>query len=171
MEVRGHDGLRVEDLWAKDGARAYLGSMLPGFPNFFMIYGPNTNLLSGMQIVDMEEVVTRFALENIGGLIEQGKRTVEVTEDAYWRYNAEIDKAEKFMTYVDPRANNYYQNEHGRSAANGPLDTRLLWNWLRDPAGRRRSAAGCEEASHIDESLREQYRTLHPYFGADLIVE
>ena len=53
-----------------------------------MVYGPNTNLLSGMQIVDMEELATRFALENIGGLIEQGERTVEVTEDAYWRFNA-----------------------------------------------------------------------------------
>ena len=32
MEIRGRDGVRVEDLWAKDGARAYIGSMLPGFP-------------------------------------------------------------------------------------------------------------------------------------------
>ena len=127
----------VEELWSKDGARAYVGSMLPGFPNFFMIYGPNTNQLSGLQIVAMEEVATRFALENIGALIEQGKQAVEVTEDAYWRYNAEIDRAERLMTYVDPRAHNYYQNEFGRSAANGPLDTRLIWNWLRDPASRR----------------------------------
>ena len=74
MDVRGRDGLRLEELWAKDGARAYLGSMLPGFPNLFMIYGPNTNQLSGLQIVAMEEVATRFALENIGGLIEQGKQ-------------------------------------------------------------------------------------------------
>ena len=62
------------DLWAKDGARAYVGSMLPGFPNFFILYGPNTNQLSGLQIVAMEEIVTRFALGTIGGLIEQGKR-------------------------------------------------------------------------------------------------
>ena len=128
------------ELWSNDGARAYVGSMLPGFPNFFMIYGPNTNQLSGLQIVAMEEVATRFALENIGALIEQRQpQAVEVTEDAYWRYNAEIDRAERLMTYVDPRAHNYYQNEFGRSAANGPLDTRLVWNWLRDPASRRPS--------------------------------
>jgi acetyl esterase/lipase len=41
--------------------------MLPGFPNFFMVYGPNTNQPSGLQIVAMEEIATRFALENIGG--------------------------------------------------------------------------------------------------------
>jgi 4-hydroxyacetophenone monooxygenase len=165
MDVRGREGLQLGELWSKDGARAYVGSMLPGFPNFFVVYGPNTNQLSGPQIVAMEEVATRFALENIGALIEQGKRAVEVTADAYWRYNGLIDRAERFMTYVDPRADNYYQNEFGRSAANGPLDTRLTWNWLRDPARRRRGG----ELS-VDESLVEQYGTIDPHYGADLIV-
>jgi 4-hydroxyacetophenone monooxygenase len=166
MDVRGRDGLPVEELWSKDGARAYVGSMLPGFPNFFMIYGPNTNQLSGLQIVAMEEVATRFALENIGALIEQDKQAVEVTEAAYWRYNAEIDRAERLMTYVDPRAHNYYQNQFGRSAANGPLDTRLVWKWLRDPAGRLPS----DGQPGIDESLVEQYQAIDPRFGADLVV-
>lgn len=166
MEIRGRGGQRVEDLWARDGARGYLGTMLPGFPNFFMIYGPNTNLLQGMQIIGMEEITTRFVLESIGGLIESGRRVVEVTEDAYWRYNAEVDRAEKLMTYMDARADSYYQNEFGRSAANGPLDTRLLWNWLRDPAGRRPASARLA----IDPSLLGQYQAIDPRFGADLIV-
>jgi 4-hydroxyacetophenone monooxygenase len=166
MAVRGRDGLPLEQLWAKDGARAYIGTMLPGFPNFFIIYGPNTNQLSGLQIVAMEEVTVRFALEAIGGLIEAGQQAVEVTEDAYWRYNALIDDAERLMTYVDPRANNYYQNEFGRSATNGPIDTRLTWTWLRDPAGRRTAGASLT----IDESLLPQYQALDPHFGADLIV-
>ncbi|SEP05378.1 flavin-containing monooxygenase [Trujillonella endophytica] len=167
MEVRGRGGRRIEELWAKDGARAYLGSMLPGFPNFFMVYGPNTNTLSGMQVVDMEELTTRFALESIAGLLEQRRRSVEVTEDAYWRFNGVLDAAEQFMTYMDPRQSNYYQNDFGRSAANNPLDTRLLWNWLRDPAGRRTADAPLE----IDETLLDQYDAVHPRFGADLVVE
>jgi 4-hydroxyacetophenone monooxygenase len=166
MEVRGRDGLGLEQLWSKDGARAYIGTMLPGFPNFFIVYGPNTNQLSGLQIVAMEEITTRFALEAIGGLIEQGMQAVEVTEDAYWRYNAVIDDAERFMTYVDPRAHNYYQNAFGRSATNGPLDTRLCWNWLRDPTGRRAASAPLT----VDEALVEQYHAIDPHFGADLIV-
>ena len=138
----------------------------PGFPNFFMVYGPNTNVLSGMQVVDMEELTTRFALEAVAGLVEQRRRTVEVTEDAYWRFNGVLDAAEQFMTYVDPRQSNYYQNQFGRSAANNPLDTRLLWNWLRDPAGRRPAETPLE----VDEGLLEQYRTVVPRFGADLVV-
>jgi 4-hydroxyacetophenone monooxygenase len=166
MKVRGRSGTRLEDLWAKDGARAYIGSMLPGFPNFFMIYGPNTNQLAGLQIGGMEEIATRFALENIGALIAQGKQTVEVAEDAYWRFNAEVDRAERLMTYVDPRASNYYQNEFGRSAANGSLDTRLIWHWLRDPASRRPATA----QATIDESLLRQYHAIDPHHGADLVV-
>ena len=77
-----------------------------------------------------------------------------------------IDEAERFMTYVDPRAHNYYQNEFGRSATNGPLDTRLMWHWLRDPAARRPAA----ERPPIDESLIEQYQAIDPHFGADLTV-
>jgi 4-hydroxyacetophenone monooxygenase len=166
MEIRGREGQRLEDLWSRDGARGYIGTMLPGFPNFFMIYGPNTNLLQGMQIIGMEEITARFALEVVAGLIESGHRSVEVTEDAYWRYNAELDRAEKLMTYMDSRASNYYQNQYGRSAANGPLDTRLLWHWLRDPAARRPDSA----TAAIHPSLHDAYHAIDPHFGADLIV-
>src|SRR5690606_20529488 len=77
MEVRGRNGVRIEELWAPDGPRAYLGTMLPGFPNLFTIYGPNTNAVCGLQKVNMEEMVIRFALNCIGGLITQNKRSVE----------------------------------------------------------------------------------------------
>ena len=65
------------------------------------------------------------------------------------------------------RASNYYRNQHGRSATNGPLDSRLLWNWLRDPASRR----AADGRPVIDESLLEDYHTLNPHFGADLTVQ
>jgi cation diffusion facilitator CzcD-associated flavoprotein CzcO len=162
MEVRGRGGKRIEDLWEKDGARAYLGTMLPGFPNFFMIYGPNTNNFGGLQIVDFEEMVTRFALECFGGLITQKKRTIDISLDAYWRYNDEVDRAEALMIYKDPRAHNYYKNESGRSAANCPIDVRKIWTWLRNPAGADGGQPGDAEA--IGSPVR-------PYFGEDLVME
>lgn len=155
MEVRGRDDARIEDLWARDGARAYIGSMLPGFPNFFMAYGPNTNNFGGFQIIDLLEIEIRFALRCIAGLIEREKRAVDVRADAYWRFNEELDRNEKRMIYMDPRVKNYYRNEHGRSAVNGPVDYRRMWNWLRDPT---RPAP-----NETDAGLR-------PYFGEDLVV-
>ena len=164
MEVRGRDGERIEDLWQKDGARAYLGTMLPGFPNFFMIYGPNTNNFGGLQIVDFEEMVTRFALECFSGLITRKKGTIDVSPDAYWRYNDEVDRAEALMIYKDPRAHNYYKNESGRSAANCPIDVRKIWTWLRDPAGGRADGRQPGDPEAIQSPVR-------PYFEEDLILE
>lgn len=167
MDVRGRGGVRLEDRWSTDGARAYLGSMVPEFPNFFMIYGPNTNLTIGLQIVDMLELTARFALQNIGSLIEKNARTVEVTEDAFERYNAEIDRAEPTMIYSDPRANNYYRNSSGRSAANNPIDARVLWNWLRDPAGRLPAAEG----NTLSDEFTTLYRQISPRHGEDLVLD
>ncbi len=156
MEIRGRDGARIEDLWAKDGPRAYLGTMLPGFPNFFMVYGPNTNNFGGLQIVDFEELVVRFALECIGGLIGRGAQTVDVTREAFERYNVELDRCEARMMYSDPRVNTYYRNPYGRSAVNNPIDIRRIWAWTLDPSGRAVDAS--------DPCVR-------PHFGLDLVVE
>ena len=154
MDVRGRGGVRIQDVWAKDGPRAYLGAMVPGFPNLFMCYGPNSNNFGGFTVVDLLELVAQFALRCIAGLIEHDKRSVEVSDDSYWRFAGILDEMERKMVYMDPRANNYYQN-HGRSAVNGPLDIRRMWRWLNDPAG-----PGPAES---DAGLR-------PYFGEDLVV-
>jgi len=155
MEIRGRGGLTPEELWSKDGPRAYIGSMLPGFPNLFMAYGPNTNNFGGLQIIALLEIEIRFALQCIAGLIETGQRSVEVTQDAYWRFNEELDREESQMIYRDPRVSNYYTNEHGRSCVNGPIDIRRMWHWLLDPAGPPRA--------EIDAGIK-------PWFGGDLVV-
>jgi 4-hydroxyacetophenone monooxygenase len=165
MEVRGRGGTRVEDLWEKDGARAYLGTMLPGFPNFFMLYGPNTNTTGGLGIVDVEEMVTRFILGCLGRMITDERKSVEVTLDAYRRYNDELDRAEATKIYTDPRAQNYYKNEHGRSAGNLPFDIRKMWAWLRNPADARADA----ERHGADQTATDC--AVMPQFGLDLMVQ
>jgi 4-hydroxyacetophenone monooxygenase len=154
MEVRGRGGVRIEDVWAKDGPRAYLGAMVAGFPNLFMCYGPNSNNFGGFTVVDLLELVAQFSLRCIQGLIEHDKSSVDVSEDGYWRFAAILGEMEAKMIYMDPRATNYYQH-HGRSCVNGPLDIRRMWRWLNDPAGTPpvKSDAG-----------------LRPYFGEDLVV-
>lgn len=154
MEVRGRGGVRIEEMWAKDGPRAYLGAMVPEFPNLFMCYGPNSNNFGGFTVVDLLELIAQFALRCVAGLIENRKNSVEVTEEGFWQFASILDAAEKPKIYMDPRASNYYQH-NGRSAVNGPIDIRRMWRWLNDPAGNR--------PSETDEGLR-------PYFGEDLIV-
>jgi 4-hydroxyacetophenone monooxygenase len=133
MDVRGRDGRSVQDLWAKDGPRAYIGTMLPGFPNLFLIYGPNMNPYGGLGVVNHQEFATRFLLECLQELVLTDKRTAEVTEAAYLRYNDELDAREQFKIYKDPRARSYYRNEHGRSAVNCPFPGNEMWHRLRHP--------------------------------------
>jgi 4-hydroxyacetophenone monooxygenase len=167
MEVRGRGGIRLEDLWAQDGARAYLGNMLPGFPNFFMLYGPNTNANIGFAAIHLEELVVRFVLACLDELIIQDKATVNVTEEAYRQYNNELDRAAASKVYLDPRSHSYFKNAHGRCATNGAFDSRLLWYWLRDPGALKPGAA----RPAIDEELEPTSHIISPYFGQDLILE
>ena len=154
MEVCGRGGVRIEEVWAKDGPRAYLGAMVPEMPNLFMCYGPNSNNFGGFTVLDLLELVAQFALRCIAGLIESGQRSVEVSHDGYWRFAGILGDMERQMIYMDPRANNYYQHG-GRSCVNGPLDIRRMWRWLNDPAG--------TPPAESDAGLR-------PYFGEDLVV-
>jgi 4-hydroxyacetophenone monooxygenase len=163
MEIRGRGGQSIEQLWEKDGARAYLGTLLPGFPNLFIIYGPNTNPTGGAGNLSIHEFEGRFVLECMAHLILHNKHTVDVTLDAYWRYNDEVDKAEATRVYVDSGVRNYWTNEFGRSATNCPFDARKMWEWLRDPTGRYADNAP-GESMNADSRVR-------PYFGEDLIVE
>lgn len=165
MEVRGRGGARVEELWAKDGARAYLGTLLPGFPNFFMLYGPNTNYNVGILAVHLAEVVTRFALECIANLITEKRRAVEVTSDAYWKYNQVLDRSQASMVYMDRRVHTYYQNEFGRSATNGAIDARVLWEWLRDPRD-----PGWATPKPDEDPVMGMRNLISPYFGHDLVL-
>jgi 4-hydroxyacetophenone monooxygenase len=165
MEATGRGGARLEDVWAEDGPRAYLGAMLPGFPNFFMLYGPNTNPYAGGAPVDYEEYVTRFALECLRGLIEGEKSTVEVDPDAHRRFGEEVDRWEALKIYADGQARTYFQGRFGRSPVNGPIEMRKIWAWLRSPVAERDDAPPPFSGGPVAEDAR-----LRPHFGGDLIV-
>jgi 4-hydroxyacetophenone monooxygenase len=131
MAVRGRGGRRIDELWAKDGPRAYLGTMAPGFPNLFMVYGPNMNPYGGLGIVNFEEMTTRWILAAVERLVVDGGRSLEVTTDAYRRWNDELDAREERKIYRHPLARSYYVNEHGRSATNCPFTGIEMWHRMR----------------------------------------
>jgi 4-hydroxyacetophenone monooxygenase len=133
MEVRGRDGLAIETLWEEDGPRAYLGTVAPGFPNLFMVYGPNMNPYGGLGVVNFEEIATRWILACIERLVVDGARSVEVTDDAYRRWNRDLDAREATKIYKHPLARSYYVNEHGRSSTNCPFTGIELWHHMRHP--------------------------------------
>lgn len=119
MTITGRNGQTIENLWAADGARAYLGCMAPGFPNMWMLYGPNTN--GGLPVAQFHEVTMLYAMRCMENLILEDKRSIEVTEEAYWRYNRLVDKLNATKIWADPRAHNYWWTKHGRTSSQIPF--------------------------------------------------
>jgi cation diffusion facilitator CzcD-associated flavoprotein CzcO len=85
MGIKNKDGIDIKDVWA-DGVKTYLGIMVHGFPNAFMVYSPQapTALSNGPTILEAQ---TDFICDTINQLREQGKKTIEATTEAEdeWR--------------------------------------------------------------------------------------
>jgi 4-hydroxyacetophenone monooxygenase len=131
MTITGRDGVTIEQLWADGGPRAYLGCMMPGFPNLWVLYGPNTN--GGLPVSQYHEMTMFYAMQCMEKLILEGKDAIEVTEDAYWRYNRELDAINGTKLWADPRANNYYWTKHGRTASQTPYTGFEVRNFMLKP--------------------------------------
>ncbi|NNL87036.1 MAG: NAD(P)/FAD-dependent oxidoreductase [Myxococcales bacterium] len=131
MSITGRGGRSVEDLWSETGAQGYRGAMIPGLPNLFTLYGPNTN--GGLLIPAFQEMETRYALQCIERLILDDKQSIDVKESAYRSYNEMIDERNRGMAWSDPRADNYYWTKFGRSATQNPLTSFEMWSLLREP--------------------------------------
>ena len=131
MTVTGRNGKTIEDLWDKDGPRAYVGCMMPGFPNLWALYGPNTN--GGLLVPSIHELVTLYALQCLEHLILEDKQFVDVKEAAYWAYNRMVDERGAHKAYTDPRSNSYYWSEYGRSVTNCPFTASEMWSFVHHP--------------------------------------
>ena len=120
----GVDGLNLHEFWSKDGPRAYLGMMVPNFPNMFTIYGPNSQAVSGGSALPSWYVIwSAYAAQCIVRAIEHGKSTVEVKTEAYERYNEALDEESKNLLIMKEEGapeKNYYVNEFGRLQVNVP---------------------------------------------------
>ncbi len=115
----GRNGATLDQLWNIDGPRAHLGMTLPGFPNFFMFYGPSSQSRAG-SFYSMTEIWSRYALKAIVHVIEKGARVIEVTPEAYRTSNEKLDEQNKKVVWETYGKGFYYLTESGRSVVNSP---------------------------------------------------
>ncbi len=132
MEVVGRGGASLRDTWDGDDARAYLGITVPGFPNLFCLYGPNTNIVINGSIIFFSECEVRYVLDALRVLAETGHDALEVRRDVHDAFNAEIDAANAQMAWGTSTVSSWYRNSKGRSAQNWPFS--LLEYWRRTRA-------------------------------------
>ncbi len=120
MHVQGRNGITIRDTWGDDDPRAHLGITVPGFPNFFLIYGPNTNLAHGGSAVFHSECQIRYIMQALRELVETGSAALEVKSEPFWAYQHKVDDAHSKMVWSHPGVDNWYKNTAGRVTQNSP---------------------------------------------------
>ena len=116
IDVRGREGRRLEDDWA-DGAQAYLGSTVPGYPNMFMLYGPNTNNGS---IIEMIESQVAYTMKQIDRMEKESLNTLEVKSEVYSSYNVKLQEKINNVEAWGDNCLGYYRAKSGRVVTQWP---------------------------------------------------
>ncbi|QFG21441.1 NAD(P)/FAD-dependent oxidoreductase [Actinomadura sp. WMMB 499] len=117
MRVTGPHGRELNASW-KDGARAYLGMAVSGFPNFFLMYGPNTNVGSG-SIVHMLESQTAYIVQ-AARLLASGVASLEVRADVLDRFDAATQRRLAASVWNQGGCDSWYLDEERRNTNNWP---------------------------------------------------
>ncbi|MBJ7332193.1 MAG: NAD(P)/FAD-dependent oxidoreductase [Solirubrobacteraceae bacterium] len=131
MDVTGRDGQRLADTWA-GGEVAHHGITVHGFPNAFLLYGPNTNLGSG-SIIEMLEAQASYIVQAVGMLPADGGYAIEVTAAAQELSNAALDH--EMRSTVWNGCDSWYRKDHtGRITRNWPMSVREYVETVAVPA-------------------------------------
>ncbi|MBB3600743.1 4-hydroxyacetophenone monooxygenase [Mycolicibacterium sp. BK556] len=133
MTITGRDGVDLRASWGERPA-AYLGITAPGFPNFFMIYGPGNHLAHGGSLIFNSELQMRYINDCLAEVIGNGwnaiEPTAEATEAWHQRHQAEINT----MVWAHPSIkHSYFKNPDGEIHTVSPWRLPVYWNAVREP--------------------------------------
>jgi 4-hydroxyacetophenone monooxygenase len=127
MEIRGRGGVSIREVWGEDDPRAYKGMTVPGFPNLFVIAGPNTILSHGGSAIFHTECQVTYILQAIREMIEGELASIEVREEVYSNYNEVVDGKLRNMVWSHRGVTSWYKNRHNRVTMTSPW--RLVDFW------------------------------------------
>jgi 4-hydroxyacetophenone monooxygenase len=132
MKIYGRGGVELREKWSGD-PRAYLGMTTPGYPNLFMIYGPNTNIVVNGSIIFFSECSVRYIVGALKLLAETGSETLEVRPEVHEAFNKKVDAANQMMAWGSPHVTSWYKNEAGRVTQNWPFPLVDYWQATLKP--------------------------------------
>ena len=118
-KVIGVDGRSLKDHWADTGMQAYCGTTIPGFPNFFMLAGPNTGI-GHTSLVVMIEAQVAHVVGALRALRERGAGVVEVRADVFTQWNAEVQAKAAATVWNSGGCSSWYLDDAGRNTTLWP---------------------------------------------------
>ncbi|SJM53681.1 Cyclohexanone monooxygenase [Actinomycetales bacterium JB111] len=129
LKVTGRGGQDLHDYWSGD-ARAYVGATIPGFPNLFCMWGPNTNLVVNGSILQYSEISSTLLVKAAHTLLD-GAQEIEVKKDVFDTFNERLDAANRMRAWGASDVSSWYKNASGRVSQNWPFSTLEFWNLTR----------------------------------------
>jgi cation diffusion facilitator CzcD-associated flavoprotein CzcO len=130
LEIVGRGGQRLADAW-RSGPEAYLGMTVAGFPNLFVLYGPNTNL-GHNSIVFMIECQVRYALRCVEELAARDRAWLDVRREVVVAYAREVEERMRDSVW-EAGCTSWYKNEAGKVTNNWPGFTYQYFLKTRSP--------------------------------------
>lgn len=131
FEARGRSGRSLREVWEDDNAKAYLGTVIPDFPNFFCLYGPNLQPGHGGSLIFVVEMQMRYVMDVLKKMLTQNLGAVECRQDVHDAYIEGVDKAHANMVWTHPGMETYYRNERGRIVVNSPYKNTTFYEMTR----------------------------------------
>jgi 4-hydroxyacetophenone monooxygenase len=132
LRITGRDGVELRDAWA-DRPYAYRGITVPGFPNFYLTYGPGTHLAHGGSLIFNSELQMRYIGKCINALTD-GLHSMEPTTDATEEWRARSREAIKMTVWSHPSIkHSYFKNPNGEIHTVSPWKLSEYHEAVREP--------------------------------------
>ncbi|MGE2724583.1 flavin-containing monooxygenase [Mycolicibacterium pulveris] len=128
LDVVGERGTTLQHKW-RDGAHAYLGMTVPDFPNFFMLYGPNTNVGSN-SVIFILEAQAHYVVRALKYMRRKRKPYIAVRPSTTTAFLAKIDEWMQGTVWLT-RCSNYFRAPNGRVVTQWPRSARAFWAMTR----------------------------------------
>lgn len=128
--VVGRDGKTLKDAW-QDYPRAYLGTCAPGFPNLFIVTGPNTGIGHTSALFLIESQMS-YIMSCIGNVKKRNQQVIEVSVDAENKYTAHIHQEMTRTVWHNGGCNSWYKSKSGKVIAMFPGFSFTFRRWARN---------------------------------------
>jgi 4-hydroxyacetophenone monooxygenase len=116
LNVTGRSGSTLRQVWDDDDCRAYLGTAIPGFPNLFCLYGPNTQAGHGGSFFFTVEAQVDYLMSMLRQMFDRGLAVVECRQEVFDEYNKSVDETHARMIWTHSGVHNYSRTPKDESS-------------------------------------------------------
>ena len=120
LDITGRGGTTVRDLWGSEEPSAYLGTVVPNFPNMFVLYGPNTQLGHGGSFIYIMECQIGYVIDVLRQMFEKGVQEVECKQEVHDDYNVRLQQRHQELIWTYQGVTTYVRNSKGNVVGNNP---------------------------------------------------